>query len=235
MVENIVNKLTKSQLTEIFYEKKIPDFWDVSSDKVTYNVLSQLINFVDQSSLNSQSLATALMLLCPPETNVCTKIGKPSNFRRKMQTFISKNFSQLDQPVEILYRALPASNFIGPLCEEIFLRKENLDDLQLFFQESGKNLVLTNGIVLEIFKHLSPLPYVKKRLLEILHPLIANRDVSVRALDFKIESLTSEASKLRQEKKEIFLRKEFTLTSNPKEKPENDIQNPSQSKESSDC
>ena len=31
------------------------------------------------------------------------------------------------------------------------------------------------------------------------------------------------------------MRKEVTLTSNPKEKPENDIQNPSQSKESSDC
>lgn len=71
-----------------------------------------------------------------------------------MKTFISKkqNFSKLNQPVEILYQELPVSNFIGPLCEEIFLRKENLNEsaLQIFFQESGKNLLLTNGIVLEI-------------------------------------------------------------------------------------
>ena len=62
MAEN-VNKLTESQLNEIFHAQKILDFWDVCSDEVTYNYMSQLISFVDKSSLSSQSLATALTLL----------------------------------------------------------------------------------------------------------------------------------------------------------------------------
>ena len=141
MAEN-VNKLTESQLNEIFYAQKILDFWDVCSDEVTYNYMSQLISFVDKSSLSSQSLATALTLLCPPKTNVCTKIEKPSNFHEKMKSFILKNqnFSKLNQSVEILYQASPTSNFIVPLCEEIFLRKEHLNDLQLFSLKVGKTL-----------------------------------------------------------------------------------------------
>ena len=47
MAAENVNKLSAC-LSELFYEKKIPDFWDLNVHRVTYNDLSLLISFADK-------------------------------------------------------------------------------------------------------------------------------------------------------------------------------------------
>ena len=114
--------------------------------------MAHLFLFLDKFSLNLNALVPALELLFPTNVDISNKLKVPSNFRRKVATFIKKkeNISKLDNPCHILYGSTKSSDFIGPLCQSISLTRKCFANLHGFFQRN--KIVLTNGILLKVKK-----------------------------------------------------------------------------------
>ena len=88
---------------KLFNKNELPDSWDASKCKVTYNMLTEIFFFMEQQSISWTFLIPILNLLCG--SDISNKIKVPSNFQRKMTNFMKnkKNAEKLSCDVSCLY------------------------------------------------------------------------------------------------------------------------------------
>ena len=61
--ESNVNKW-QNLLNCVTFSKSLPDFWDPCVDIVTYGLINELFDFIDQNNLSSSVIKPSISLLC---------------------------------------------------------------------------------------------------------------------------------------------------------------------------
>ena len=61
--ESNVNKW-QNLLNCVIFSKSLPDFWDPCVDRVTYGLINELFDFIDQNNLSSSVIKPSISLLC---------------------------------------------------------------------------------------------------------------------------------------------------------------------------
>ena len=95
----------------------MPDFWDPCVDRVTYGLINELFNFIDQNNLSSSVIKPSLPLLCGKD-DVSDIVKNVFNLKSSVKNLLKKKA----QEINIIYSKLcPSSvvkddNFIGKNC-----------------------------------------------------------------------------------------------------------------------
>ena len=61
--ESEVNKW-QNLLNCVIFSKSLSDFWDPCVDRVTYGLINEIFNFIDQNNLSSSVIKPSISILC---------------------------------------------------------------------------------------------------------------------------------------------------------------------------
>ena len=150
--ESNVNKW-QNLLNCVIFSKSLPDFWDPCVDRVTYGLINELFDFIDQNNLSSSVIKPSISLLCGIN-DVSDVIKNVFNLKTSVKNLLKK------KPQEIYPKLYPSSvvkddNFIGKNC---YMLGIDLSVIDLCVKGGGGGgggatdqcFDLNNGAVLEL-------------------------------------------------------------------------------------
>ena len=206
----MTNSFSESFIENLFKEEKLPDSWDYNYN-LTYLDFNKLFKYIDDNNLPNKEILPALKLLYNRDMEF--SLGSISNFKRKIQRYFKRNqhdVEYLNLPVLILDASSHSSDSIGPYCDKISFTKSLISSHSSY---SGPPVLFSNGSVLEISKIL-----VKDHgwgsFSDILSKFCQVNAVSEQALKLKVDTVSSKASRLRNEARDDFLSQTFTYEIN---------------------
>eukprot|EP00111_Clytia_hemisphaerica_P008197 TCONS_00023881-protein len=112
------NKLfSLKEMESLFFKKELPEWWNVSINKISYRVLEEIFIFIEKNDLFPSSILLPLSNLLGTDATLFVKHA--GNFRVKILNHIKKSADCLDLLVECLYPTLQEEGFIGQECSKI--------------------------------------------------------------------------------------------------------------------
>ena len=127
----------------------MPDFWDPCVDRVTYSLINQLFNFIDQNNLSSSVIKPSLSLLCGKD-EVSDIVKNIFNLKTSVKNLLKKKPQEINKIYSKLHRSSVDEdhNFIGKNCCMLDI---DLNVIDLCLKgETDKCFELSNGAVLEL-------------------------------------------------------------------------------------
>ena len=146
--ESDVNKW-QNLLNCVIFSKSLPDFWDPCVDRVTYGLINELFDFIDQNNLSSSVIKPSLSLLCGKD-EVSDIVKNVFNLKTSVKNLLKKKPQEINKIYSKLYPSsvVENHNFIGKNCCMLGIDL-NIIDLCLK-GEVDKCFELSNGAVLEL-------------------------------------------------------------------------------------
>ena len=146
--ESNVNKW-QNLLNCVIFSKSLPDFWDPCVDRVTYGLINELFNFIDQNNLSSSVIKPSISLLCGKD-DVSDIVKNVFNLKTSVKNLLKKKPQEINK---IYFKLYPSSVveddiFIGKNCCMLGI---DLNVIDLCFKGAiDKCFELNNGAVLEL-------------------------------------------------------------------------------------
>ena len=91
--ESNVNKW-QNLLNCVIFSKSLPDFWDPCVDRVTYGLINELFDFIDQNNLSSSVIKPSISLLCGVD-DVSDIIKNVFNLKTSVKNLLKKKPKKL--------------------------------------------------------------------------------------------------------------------------------------------
>ena len=188
----------------------MPETWDYNYN-LTYLDFNKPFKYIDDNNLPNKEILPALKLFFNRDMQF--SLGSISNFKRKIQRYFKRNehdVEYLNLPVLNLDASSHSSDSIGPYCDKISFTKSLISSHSSY---SGPPVLFSNGSVLEISKI-----WVKDHgwgsFSDILSNFCQVNAVSEQALKRNVDTVSSKASRLRNEARDDFLSQTFTYEIN---------------------
>ena len=114
--ESNVNKW-QNLLNCVIFSKSLPDFWDPCVDRVTYGLINELFDFIDQNNLSSSVIKPSISFLCGID-DVSDIVKNVFNLKTSVKNLSKKKPQQINK----IYSKLSPSSvvkddyFIGKNC-----------------------------------------------------------------------------------------------------------------------
>ena len=146
--ESNVNKW-QNLLNCVIFSKSLSDFWDPCVDRVTYGLINELFDFIDQNKLSSSVIKPSISLLCGTD-DVSDIIKNVFNLKTSIKNLLKKKLQEINK---IYFKLYPTSvvkddNFIGKNCCMLGI---DLSVIYLYLKGATDQCFdLNNGAVLEL-------------------------------------------------------------------------------------
>ena len=127
----------------------MPDFWDTCVVRVTYSLINELFNFIDQNNLGSSFLKPSISLLCEKD-DVSDIVKNVFNLKTSVKNLLKKKPQEINKVYSKLYPSsvVEDDNFIGKNC---CIRGIDLNVIDLYLKGViDKCFELNNGAVLRV-------------------------------------------------------------------------------------
>ena len=114
--ESNVNKW-QNLLNCVIFSKSLPDFWDPCVDRVTYGLINELFDFIDQNNLSSSVIKPSISLLCGVD-DVSDIIKNVFNLKTSVKNLLKKKPQEISKIYPKLYPSsvVKDDNFTGKNC-----------------------------------------------------------------------------------------------------------------------
>ena len=150
--ESHVNKW-QNLLNCVIFSKSLPDFWDPCVDRVTYRLINELFDFIDQNNLSSSVIKPSISLLCGID-DVSDIIKNVFNLKTSVKKLLKKKPQEIKK-IYLIYKiklyprsVVKDDNFIGKNCCMLGI---NLSMIDLCLKGATDQCFdLNNGAVLEL-------------------------------------------------------------------------------------
>ena len=146
--ESNVNKW-QNLLNCVIFSKSLSDFWDPCVDRVTYGLINELFDFIDQNNLSSSVIKPSISLLCGID-DVCDIIENVFNLKTSVKNLLKKKPQEISKIYSKLYSSsvVKDDNFIGKNCCMLGI---DLSVIYLYLKRATDQCFdLNNGAVLEL-------------------------------------------------------------------------------------
>ena len=146
--ESNVNKW-QNLLNCVIFSKSLPDFWDPCVDRVTYGLINELFDFIDQNNLSSSIIKSSISLLCGID-DVSDIVKNVFNLKTSVKNLLKKKPQEISKIYSKLYPSsvVKDDNFIGKNCCMLGI---DLSVIDLCLKGATDQCFdLNNGAVLEL-------------------------------------------------------------------------------------
>ena len=126
----------------------MPDFWDPCVDRVTYGLINELFDFIDQNNLSSSVIKSSISLLCGID-DVSDIVKNVFNLKTSVKNLLKKKPQEISKIYSKLYPSsvVKDDNFIGKNCCMLGI---DLSVIDLYLKGAIDQCYdLNNGAVLE--------------------------------------------------------------------------------------
>ena len=142
------NTFGKADFILLLEKGEIPGWWDRKAHKITFFIISQLIDYTCEIEGNQEQLVKNALFALEPDIVLTTKIF---NLKKKVDRYTKKFPGKIHNSIDSLYNQ-KLLLFVGKACEINGINKTFLENiLSSSDQVKCRDLIITNEIVIELY------------------------------------------------------------------------------------
>ena len=110
-------KTCQNLLNCVIFSKSLPDFWDPCVNRVTFGLINELFDIIDQNNLSSSVIKPSISLLCGID-DVSDIVKIVFNLKTSVKNLLKKKPEEINRIYPKLYPSyvVKDDNFIGKNC-----------------------------------------------------------------------------------------------------------------------